>query len=46
MKNKNIHAWNITYRYVVGVFIFVAFVAFLIYAHEAVKALVIAAFMR
>lgn len=45
MKNKNIHAWNITYRYVVGVFIFVAFVAFLIYAHEAVKALVIAAFI-
>lgn len=36
--------WSLPFRYVVGTLAFVAFVAFLFYAHEAMNALVIAAF--
>ncbi|MBN1450178.1 MAG: AI-2E family transporter [Anaerolineales bacterium] len=36
--------WSLPFRYVIGTLAFVAFVAFLFYAHEAVSALVIAAF--
>jgi len=36
--------WSLPFRYVVGALAFVAFVAFLFYAREAVSALVIAAF--
>ena len=43
MKTKS-NQWSISFRYVVGIFIFVAVIAFLIYAHEAVKMLVIAGF--
>lgn len=45
MKIKDEKPWSISFRYVTGLIIFVAFVALLIYAHEAVKALVIAAFI-
>jgi len=41
---KNNHTWNDSFRYVVAILLFIAFVAFLIYAREAVKMLVIAAF--
>ncbi|MBI3150903.1 MAG: AI-2E family transporter [Chloroflexi bacterium] len=37
--------WSMSFRYTVALFIFLAFVALLIYAHEAVKALIIAAFV-
>jgi predicted PurR-regulated permease PerM len=37
--------WSLPIRYIVGIIIFIGFVALLIYAHEAVKALVIAAFV-
>jgi len=37
--------WSFTFRYVVGVLFFVAFVAFLFYAHDAVRNFVIAAFV-
>jgi predicted PurR-regulated permease PerM len=36
--------WSITFRYVTGILLFAAFVAFLFYAHDAVRNLVIAAF--
>lgn len=42
MKNN---PWSISFRYVVGVIVFLGIVAFLIYAREAVKMLVIAGFM-
>lgn len=45
MKNKNNIVWSESFRYVVGIIIFVAFVALLLYAREAVKALTIAAFV-
>lgn len=45
MKNKDEKIWSDSFRYIVGLIIFVAFVALLIYAREAVKALVIAAFV-
>ncbi|MBI5965347.1 MAG: AI-2E family transporter [Chloroflexi bacterium] len=45
MKNKNNNTWSESFRYVVGIIIVVAFVALLLYAREAVKALVIAAFV-
>ncbi len=45
MKNKNNIAWSDSFRYVVGIIIFIAIVALLLYAHEAVKALIIAAFV-
>jgi predicted PurR-regulated permease PerM len=44
MKN-NSNQWSLPFRYTLGIIIFVALVAFLIYAHEAVKMLVIAAFI-
>lgn len=44
MRNKNNH-WSLPFRYAVGIIIFIAFVALLINAREAVKALVIAAFV-
>lgn len=37
--------WSLPFRYVVGVVIFIAFVALLVYAREAVKVLVIAGFI-
>ena len=42
MKNNQ---WSIPFRYVVGIIIFIGIVALLIYAREAVKMLVIAAFI-
>jgi predicted PurR-regulated permease PerM len=45
MKNNSNHQWSLTFRYTLGIIIFIAIVAFLIYAHEAVKMLVIAAFI-
>ncbi len=37
--------WSLSFRYIVGILIFIGFVALLIYAREAIKALVIAAFV-
>jgi predicted PurR-regulated permease PerM len=37
--------WSVTFRYVMGLIYFVAFVAFLFYAHHAIRNLVIAAFV-
>ena len=45
MKIKDGKTWSDSFRYVIGIIIFTAFVALLIYAREAVKALVIAAFV-
>lgn len=42
MKKQN--QWSLSFRYVAGIFIFIATIAFLIYAREAVKMLVIAGF--
>jgi predicted PurR-regulated permease PerM len=42
MKNNQ---WSLSFRYVVGIIVFVAVVALLIYAREAIKMLVIAAFV-
>lgn len=36
--------WSLPFRYTVGIIIFISIIAFLIYAHEAVKMLVIAGF--
>jgi predicted PurR-regulated permease PerM len=44
MKNNSTQ-WSLPFRYTLGIIIFVALVAFLIYAREAVKMLVIAAFI-
>ena len=44
MNNKDTQ-WSDTFRYVVGILYFLAFVAFLFYAHDAVRNLVIAAFV-
>lgn len=44
MKN-NSNQWSLPFRYTLGIIIFIALVVFLIYAHEAVKMLVIAAFI-
>jgi predicted PurR-regulated permease PerM len=43
MNEKN--QWTLTFRYVVGFVVFAAFVAFLFYAHDVVRNLVIAAFV-
>ena len=45
MKNKNNIVWSESFRYLVGIIIFVVFIGLLIYAHEAVKMLVIAGFI-
>jgi len=45
MKNNDDVKWSDSFRYLVGIILFVAVIAFLIYAHEAVKALIIAAFV-
>lgn len=45
MKNSNNIIWSESFRYVVGIIIFVAFIALLIYVREAVKTLIIAAFI-
>ena len=37
--------WTLTFRYMVGIIFFLAFVAFLFYAHEAVRNIAIAAFV-
>jgi predicted PurR-regulated permease PerM len=42
---KNDAQWSLTFRYVLGIVYFVAFVAFLMYAHDAVRNLVIAGFI-
>ncbi len=42
---KNETQWSVTFRYVAGLIYFAAFVAFLFYAHQAVRNLVIAAFV-
>jgi len=44
MNNQN-EPWSPPFRYIVGLLIFIGFAALLIYAREAVKALVIAAFV-
>jgi predicted PurR-regulated permease PerM len=42
---NNNQQWSLSFRYVAGILFFAAFVAFLFYAHEAVRNLVIAAFI-
>lgn len=42
---KNINTWSLSFRYLMAVIVFASLVALLIYAREAVKALVIAAFV-
>lgn len=44
MKDKN-NNWSLPFRYLMGIIIFIALIAFIFYAHEAVKALIIAAFI-
>ena len=44
MKNKD-NTWSLSFRYVTGLILFIAIVALLLYAREAVKALIIAAFV-
>ncbi len=43
--NKTNNQWSLPFRYTVGIIIFIGIVALLIYAREAVKMLVIAAFV-
>lgn len=42
--NKQNNSWSLSFRYTVGIILFVAVVALLIYAREAVKMLIVAAF--
>ncbi len=42
--NKD-NQWSVTFRYVMGLICFIAFVAFLFYAHDAIRNLTIAAFV-
>ncbi|MEP7137660.1 MAG: AI-2E family transporter [Chloroflexota bacterium] len=42
---KNDTQWSLTFRYVAGILFFAAFIAFLFYAHDAVRNLVIAGFV-
>jgi predicted PurR-regulated permease PerM len=44
MSNQGNH-WSLPFRYVVGVLVFFGVTAFFIYAHEALRALIIAAFV-
>jgi len=44
MKNQTGH-WSLPFRYTVGIIIFISIIALLIYAREAVKALIIAGFV-
>lgn len=44
MKEKN-NPWSLSFRYLTGIIIFIALIAFIFYAHEAMKALIIAAFI-
>lgn len=44
MKKQNNQQWSYPFRYTVGIILFIAVVAFLIYAREAVKMLIIAGF--
>ena len=44
MKNND-NSWSLPFRYVTGLILFVAAISLLIYAREAVKALIIAAFV-
>lgn len=44
-QNQNQNDWNLPYRYVTGIILFVSFVALIIYAREAVKVLIVAAFV-
>jgi predicted PurR-regulated permease PerM len=45
MKNQVNTNWSLPFRYLVGIILFVALIALLIYAGEAVKMLIIAAFV-
>ncbi len=45
MKNQKNDNWSLPYRYLTGIILFIAFIALLIYAANAVKALTIAAFV-
>ncbi|MDP1713356.1 MAG: AI-2E family transporter [Anaerolineales bacterium] len=42
---KNTNTWSLSFRYLIAIIVFASLVALLIYAREAVKALVIAAFV-
>lgn len=42
---KNINTWSLSFRYLIAVIVFASLAALLIYAREAVKAMVIAAFV-
>jgi predicted PurR-regulated permease PerM len=42
--NEN-NQWSLTFRYVAGILLFVAFVAFMLYAHDVVRNFVIAGFV-
>lgn len=44
MRTKN-NQWSLTFRYTVGILLFLGIIAFLIYAHEAMKMFIIAAFV-
>ncbi|MBK7448480.1 MAG: AI-2E family transporter [Anaerolineales bacterium] len=44
MRNTK-NGWSLPFRYTMGIIVFIAVVALLIYAHEAVKMLVISAFV-
>ncbi|MCC7117521.1 MAG: AI-2E family transporter [Anaerolineales bacterium] len=43
--SKKIKQWSLPFRYAVGLIIFLGLVAFLFYAHEAMKMIIIAAFV-
>jgi len=42
--NEN-NQWSITFRYIVGIILFAAFVAFVFYAHDAIRNFVLAGFV-
>lgn len=42
--NRNTQ-WSLPFRYMVGILVFAAFIAFVIYAHDAVRNLIVAAFV-
>ena len=44
MKNKD-NSWSLPFRYLTGLILFIAIISLLLYAREAVKALIIAAFV-
>jgi predicted PurR-regulated permease PerM len=44
MKSR-VNSWSLPFRYVTGIFLFIGLIALLIYARDAVRALIIAAFI-